>query len=216
MILLDCSFTPQPPPLTAPKPSTPLLAVVVVLVDAPLVVEASSPLVSLPTYSKALAALRALVPLGVVTTTLTVPVPGGDTAVMVFADSTVKLSAAVEPKSTAEAPSRLDPLIVTIVPPLARPFLGLRAPTMGLEPKTHAAPIMWLSLRAPTSAVWALRDSATLSPKKLPPLCRASSFSGSPAHSPSERLNSHAAPRVPPSLGAPTSAVLPSADSATL
>ena len=56
----------------------------------------------------------ALVPPGVVTVMSTVPaVSAGAVAVMLVALLTVKLAAAVEPKLTAVAPVRLEPVIVT-------------------------------------------------------------------------------------------------------
>jgi hypothetical protein len=67
----------------------------------------------------------------VVTVTFTVPEPAGETAVIEVADATVKLLAAVVPKSTAVAPVKLVPLTVTVVPPLAGPEVGLIEVTDG-------------------------------------------------------------------------------------
>ena len=53
------------------------------------------------------------VPVGVVTVTSTVPVPGGLSAVIVVSLTTVKLVAGVVPKSTAVAPAKPLPVIVT-------------------------------------------------------------------------------------------------------
>ena len=46
---------------------------------------------------------------------------------------TVKLVAGVEPKSTAVAPVKLVPVMVTVVPPAAGPLDGLTADTVGAE-----------------------------------------------------------------------------------
>jgi hypothetical protein len=67
------------------------------------------------------AELVALVPLGVVTVTSTVPVPAGETAVIEVSEMTLKLVALVEPNLTALAPVRLVPVMVTEVPPAAGP-----------------------------------------------------------------------------------------------
>ena len=71
------------------------------------------------------------VPPGVVTVTFTVPVPAGLLAVIVVSLTTVKLVAAVVPKSTAVAPVKPLPVIVTNVPPAAGPAVGLRPVTVG-------------------------------------------------------------------------------------
>ena len=70
-------------------------------------------------------------PPGVVTVTSTVPVPAGLAAVIAVSLTTVKLVAAVVPKSTAVAPVKLVPVIVTEVPPAAGPLVGLRPVTVG-------------------------------------------------------------------------------------
>jgi hypothetical protein len=67
------------------------------------------------------AELVALVPLGVVTVTSTVPVPAGETAVIEVSEMTLKLVALVEPNLTALAPVTLVPVMVTEVPPAAGP-----------------------------------------------------------------------------------------------
>ena len=54
------------------------------------------------------------VPPGVVTVTSTVPVPAGLSAVIVVSLTTVTLVAAVVPKSTAVAPVKPVPVIVTV------------------------------------------------------------------------------------------------------
>ena len=92
---------------------------------------------------------------------------------------------------------------------------------------THAAPRSPLSFGAPISAVLALPDSARLKPNSPAPfspmpwlvqLAVQSPTSLGPCWvvAPGEPTNNHAAPTLPLSNGAPISAVLPSADSATL
>src|SRR5690349_5462568 len=60
--------------------------------------------------------------------TLTSTLPGcgprGAVAVISVSESTVKLAAGVEPNSTAEAPPRFLPVIVTTVPPAIEPDGG--------------------------------------------------------------------------------------------
>ena len=56
-------------------------------------------------------------PPGVVTVTSTIPVPAGLSAVIIALLNTVILVAGVVPKSTAVAPEKLAPVIVTTVPP---------------------------------------------------------------------------------------------------
>ena len=51
-------------------------------------------------------------------------VPAGDVAVICVSELTVRV-AAVAPKLTAVAPVKLDPLIMTLVPPAAGPLAGL-------------------------------------------------------------------------------------------
>ena len=66
------------------------------------------------------------VPFGVVTVIAAAPaVPGGATAVIDVAEFTVKLVAGIAAKSTAVAPDRPVPLIVTVAPPAAGPLAGL-------------------------------------------------------------------------------------------
>ena len=55
---------------------------------------------------------------------LTVPLPGGATAVISVSDTTEKLEADIEPKSIAVAPARFAPVMVTSVPPEAGPADG--------------------------------------------------------------------------------------------
>src|SRR5205807_1350689 len=89
-------------------------------------------------------------------------------------------------------------------------------------------PALPLSAGAPVSAVLASAESATLDPKTPLPLSPVplgpvqlavqlpTSFDPCWLQTPAERVNTHAAPALPLSTRAPTSAVLPSADSATL
>ena len=56
------------------------------------------------------------VPAGVVTVTSTVPLPGGDTAVIAVSESNVKWAGA-DPNLTPVAPLKSVPVTVTVVPP---------------------------------------------------------------------------------------------------
>ena len=60
-----------------------------------------------------------------------VPVPGGLVALIWVAEFTVKLEAALLPKSTTVAPMKLAPVIVTPVPPLLAPEPGVTPVTTG-------------------------------------------------------------------------------------
>ena len=71
------------------------------------------------------------VPPGVVTVTSTTPVPAGSSAVIVVSETTVKLVAGEVPKSTAVAPVKAVPVIVTKVPPDSSPSVGLMLVTVG-------------------------------------------------------------------------------------
>ena len=74
----------------------------------------------------------ALLPEGVVTTTLAVPaVPAGVVAVMDVALTTVTPVAAAPPMVTPVAPVKLAPVIVRLVPPAVVPVFGLIADTVG-------------------------------------------------------------------------------------
>ena len=73
----------------------------------------------------------ALVPPGVMTVTSTVPLPGGEVAVMVLELLTVKLVAAVLPNFTAVAPVKPEPVMVADVPPAEGPEVGLTEETVG-------------------------------------------------------------------------------------
>ena len=70
-------------------------------------------------------------PPGVVTVTSTVPVPAGLSAVIVVSLTTVTSVAGVVPKSTAVAPVKPVPVIVTNVPPAGGPMVGLMPETVG-------------------------------------------------------------------------------------
>jgi hypothetical protein len=83
------------------------------------------------------AELVLLVPPAVVTVTSTVPVPAGETAVIDVVEFTVKLVAPVEPNFTAVAPVKLVPPIVTDVPPVSKPVVGLRFVTVGSDTKLN-------------------------------------------------------------------------------
>ena len=73
----------------------------------------------------------ALVPPGVVTVTLTVPVPRGDVAVTLVELVTWNLAASVPLKVTIAASVKLVPVIVTTVPPAAGPVDGVTLVTVG-------------------------------------------------------------------------------------
>ena len=63
--------------------------------------------------------------------TFTVPDPAGLRAMTSVADSTMYPDAAVEPKWTAVAPGMFEPLIVTEVPPVVAPEVGVTSVTTG-------------------------------------------------------------------------------------
>ena len=78
--------------------------------------------------------LAALLPEGVVTTTLAVPAdPAGVVAVMDVALTTETLVAATPPIVTPVAPVKPVPVIVTAVPPAVVPLVGVREVTVGAE-----------------------------------------------------------------------------------
>ena len=78
------------------------------------------------------AELVALVPLVVVTVTFTVPgCPAGETAVIEVDETTVTLVAATVPKSTVAPGIKLVPVMVTEVPPVVGPEVGLTVVTIG-------------------------------------------------------------------------------------
>jgi hypothetical protein len=79
------------------------------------------------------AELVAETPPGVVTVTATViaPLTAGVTAVKVVAELTLNEAAALDPKSTAVAPVKFVPVMVTEVPPAVEPEDGLTFVTVG-------------------------------------------------------------------------------------
>ena len=99
------------------------------------------------------------VPSSVVTLTVTAPVPAGETAVIDVAELTVKLAAAVAPNVTAVAPVNPVPVIVTLVPPVAGPEVGVRPVMAGAGRKLNVptdAPVppivVTLTVTAPVPA----------------------------------------------------------------
>ena len=79
------------------------------------------------------------VPPGAVTDTLP-DVPDATTAVILVAETTLNVVAAVPPKLTAVAPVKLVPAIVIEVP--MEPEVGVKEPTVGREAKTGLFLIM--------------------------------------------------------------------------
>lgn len=75
----------------------------------------------------------ALVPPGLVTKTLVVPVPGGETALIKVPETIVYDRAEVVPKVTAVAFTNPVPVTATNVPPVAGPLLGFRDVTVGAD-----------------------------------------------------------------------------------
>ena len=76
--------------------------------------------------------MAALVPPGVVTSTLAVPAePAGVVAVIEVALLTVMAVAAAPPMVTAVAPVKLVPVMVTLVPPASGPLFGEIEVTVG-------------------------------------------------------------------------------------
>jgi hypothetical protein len=61
----------------------------------------------------------------------TTPLPDGDVAVIEVALTTVKPVAAVAPKLTEVAPVKLEPVMVTDVPPAVGPLAGDTDVTVG-------------------------------------------------------------------------------------
>ena len=77
--------------------------------------------------------LAALVPPGVVTTTLAVPaLPVGVTQLAVVLLFTMSLKQATPPNVMAVAPVRLVPVMAMDVPPKVLPVAGLMADTVGV------------------------------------------------------------------------------------
>jgi hypothetical protein len=78
-------------------------------------------------------ALVALAPPGVATVISTVPAAAaGAVAVMEVALLTVKAVAFLVPNSTAVAPVKLVPVMVTLVPPASGPAVGATLVTVGV------------------------------------------------------------------------------------
>jgi hypothetical protein len=104
--------------------------------------------------------------------------------------------------------------------PVAPPATSFAPCWFQAEPErvnTHAAPLLALSLRPPTSAVPPSAESATLEPKAaLPAAPLPVSLLPCWLQVEPERVKIHAAPLFPSSPEPPTSAVVPSAESATL
>ena len=71
------------------------------------------------------------VPFGVETVTCTVPVPAGAVTVRLVSVTLLSPVPGVEPKSTAVAPVKLDPLTMTELPPAWGPLVGLSPVTVG-------------------------------------------------------------------------------------
>jgi hypothetical protein len=87
------------------------------------------------------AELVAEVPPPVVTVMFTVPADSdGEVATILTDESTVYVEAALEPKSTAVAPVRFVPLIVTDVPPAIGPAVGDTDVTVGIKMSGRSPP----------------------------------------------------------------------------
>src|SRR5262249_16813511 len=71
------------------------------------------------------------VPAGVVTVTLTIPMPAGLVAVKVVSFTTVRFRAGTGPKSTPAGPVNPVPVTVTNVPPATGPLFGVTPVTVG-------------------------------------------------------------------------------------
>jgi hypothetical protein len=82
------------------------------------------------TYVNVSSATIALVPLGVVTFTSTVPVPAGDVAVRFVSELYVTLAARV-PNVTVDVLVNPVPVMITAVPPVAGPLAGEMLVTVG-------------------------------------------------------------------------------------
>src|SRR4029077_10853217 len=136
-----------------------------------------------------------------------------------------RLKTHADPKLSWGAPIRaVLPLADSVTPkpnsprsaPSVRP--SLLPSWVQVEPervKPHAAPAWPSSSGPPTSAVSPSAESATLAPKRALPDAPAPVSSACCVQVEPERVKTHAAPAPALSSGAPTSAVLPSAESAT-
>ncbi len=115
------------------------------------------------------AAPVAEVPAGVVTVTLTGPAlpPGLDVTIWV-AEAT-KNGAAVVPKCTAVAPTKLVPVMVTPVPPAVEPETGLTAVTVGPGAAMTAmgVPVNWAIVGTVEVVTAARRQPLPLRPTAL-------------------------------------------------
>jgi len=120
-------MAPVPLPLPAPVPPLP----VPVPPDPPPAPDPPPPLLPLPVKVNWSAGLVGLVPLQVVTVTSTVPVPGGDVAVMVVELTTVKVAAGVLPNLTPVTQVNPVPVMVTVVLPVDGPLFGTTPVTVG-------------------------------------------------------------------------------------
>ena len=77
--------------------------------------------------------MAALVPFGVVTSTLTVPAAwAGAVQEMIWSLRTLTFVAAVPPKVTLEAPVKFLPPMFTVLPPAGRPLSGKVSFTTGI------------------------------------------------------------------------------------
>ena len=97
-----------------------------------------------------------------VTATVTVPATWASvTAVTVDGDVTVKLVAGVVPNLTAVAPKRFVPVIVTVVPPLVVPEVGVKVEMVGVEAlKVYMSPVPDVAV-PPAVVTWTLTAPAT-------------------------------------------------------
>jgi hypothetical protein len=83
------------------------------------------------TYENTAVGEAAEVPVDVVTVTPTIPTPAGLEAAIVVGLKTLNVVAWFPPKLTAVAPAKPAPVIVTNVPPVSGPALGLTLETVG-------------------------------------------------------------------------------------
>ena len=144
-VVVELQFTPvsaTPPKLTVVPPMMKLLPVIVTTVpplEGPLVgvidVTAGAPM-----KVKSSTAVFALVPPAVVTSTFTTPVPAGLVAVQVVVEVQFTPVAATPPKLTVVAPMmKFEPLMVTRVPPLDGPDVGVIDVTAGTGMKVKSS-----------------------------------------------------------------------------
>jgi hypothetical protein len=99
------------------------------------------------------AVLVAEVPPGVVTVRSTVLVPAGAVAVSDVAELTVVVVAETSPKSTVAPETKPVPVIVTEVPPVVGPALGLTAVTAGTGSKVNLSALLVAEVPALVVAV---------------------------------------------------------------